>query len=214
MDAIVTAARQRFFVDQTKFWGYVYGSMGDQMAINKKYYDLSGTPSGLGKPAFPALVGQLATGLGIDCSHFVQQSELQAGYNVPILSAEQMGTIVTNNDNPYYTSVTADSKAPANILQPGDVLVFKPKQLTYTDSLGVVHDIPWHVVILTSVDNNPKTGYLEGTFIGAQGRATGLQQEVKFSADPTSSDYWGGVTTGSDHHSFVGVTPFKLKGSA
>jgi hypothetical protein len=62
-------------------------------------------------------------GLGIDCSHLVQQSLLAAGYNVPFISTTSFltngtsGTLTTNAAQ-YYNLV------PLNTLQAGDVVLF------------------------------------------------------------------------------------------
>src|SRR2546426_4431479 len=176
---IVAAAEQRFFTDG-KPW--VYAPLG----VNA--YDGSVTLIQNQKDG-PKV------GPAIDCSHFVMETMLASGYNVPELTSFQLGSFIvtgTGTASQYYSSV-----APANV-QPGNVIVFNG-----------------HAGIVTSYD--PVTGI--GTYDGAQSQKTGLKDSILFTTNPDAQAtamtnpltgnpndflYWGTIQSSQNDKGFVG----------
>jgi len=182
MISILNAALARFFNGQ--IWTYKGTVPSDGSVVMSGTYNTN-VPDNNGVSFYTGKV----TGPGIDCSHFVEQAELAAGFNVPYETTAAMATIIhsynenPNEIDPYYNVVAL------NAAQVGDLVVF----------VG-------HVGIISSYSYDSTTKIATGTFIGAQSSATGLATGVNFSTDPTSLYYFGGTNNGKHNGPlFVGI---------
>ena len=107
------------------------------------------------------------TGPAIDCSHFVDETMLASGYNIPPQQSSTLAGVVNGAQSSYYDV----SQTPVV----GGVIVFNG-----------------HVGIVTSYDSTTGTG----TYSGAQSQNTGVAQNVPFNTTGTppsqGGTYWGG----------------------
>jgi len=177
-NAIVGAANSRFFAPGTLDWLYP----PKQTLTNGSFIDTWYLDN-----------GTTVTGPTIDCSNFVYQVMLSAGYKVDNTSAQDSSSSFIDIVNGTQLSLSYTKVSSFSDVQPGDVIVF--------DSGN-----DQHVGIVQSYD--PSTGI--GTFMGSQS-STGADYNVKFTTNPNT-------TVDKSDNSFIywgnGNEPFEVSGFA
>jgi Ca2+-binding RTX toxin-like protein len=172
-EKIVNSAKERFF-SLGRPWTYALPN--DRGLYNGQWIRTAKTTvASLGSNGETIYTpGVMVSAPAIECSHFVRQALLAAGYKVSYGTSTFFNHLlgVGQLDNTQLESYTLWSEkyqtVSSNEVQKGDVVVFDG-----------------HVGIVLKYD--PKTG--DGLYEGAQ--SSGLSNEVKFSTNPGSKEFWG-----------------------
>jgi hypothetical protein len=121
------------------------------------------------------------TGPAVDCSHFVQQAMLAAGYNVPFETSAQLASIVNGASSSYYT---VDSTP-----QEGDIVVFVGANGQGHVGIVTNYNLSTHVVTFDNAQHSSK-GLMQGqTCQAAIGSSWGSNDAVLGYLTVNSSAY-------------------------